>query len=95
MDLTTYYNLLRFLDNETHNTTLTKQQQKQLQQQSKHFVIQNGLLYKINWRKDAINPLWVLKETEIEAVMKGMHKDPLSGHFEYNGTYQRIAIWYW
>ena len=95
MDLTTYYNLLRFLDNGTHNTTLTKQQQKQLQQQSKHFVVQNGLLYKINRRKDAINPLRVLKETEIEAVMKGMHEDPLSGHFGYNGTYQQIAIRYW
>ena len=48
MDLTTYYNLLQFLDNGTHNTTLTKQQQKQLQQQSKYFVVQNGHLYKIN-----------------------------------------------
>ena len=27
--------------------------------------------------------------------MKGMHEDPLSGHFGYNGTYQRIAIRYW
>ena len=24
-----------------------------------------------------------------------MHEDPLSGHFGYNGTYQRIAIKYW
>jgi len=48
MDLTTYYNLLRFLDNGTYNTTLTEQQKKQIQQQSKHFVIQNELLFKIN-----------------------------------------------
>jgi len=34
----------------------------------------------------------VLKETEIEAIMKGMHEDPLSEHFGYNETYQRIAI---
>ena len=92
MDLTTYYNLLRFLDNGTFNSTLTEQQKKQLQQQSKHFVVQNGLLFKLNRRKDAINTLRVLKENEIEAVIKRMHEDPLSGHFGYNGTYQRIAI---
>ena len=27
--------------------------------------------------------------------MKNMHADPLSGHFRYHGTYQRIAIRYW
>ena len=92
MDLITYYNLLQFLDNRTYNTTLIEPQKKQIQQQSKHFVIQNGLLFKINRRKDTINPLQVLKETEIEAIIKEMHENSLSGHFGYNGTYQRIAI---
>jgi hypothetical protein len=27
--------------------------------------------------------------------MKNLHEDPLSGHFGFNGTYQRIAVRYW
>lgn len=95
MDLTTYYNILRYLDDNTFNGNLDNQQRKKIQQQSKHFVVQNGVLFKINRRKDSVNPLRVLKENEIEAIMKNLHEDPLSGHFGFNGTYQRVAIRYW
>ena len=95
MDLTTYYNLLRYLENKTFGELITETQQQRIIQQAKHFVVQNGLLFKINRRKDAVHPLRVLKENEIESIMKYMHEDPLSGHFGFNGTYQRIAIKYW
>ena len=95
MDYDTYYNLLRYLENGTYNGNLTLEQQRRIQQQSKHFVVQNGLLFKINRRKDVVHPLRVLKDTEIESIIKYMHEDILSGHFGFNETYQRIAIRYW
>ena len=70
MDLTTYYNLLRYLENETFSEHISTSQQQRIIQQSKHFVVQNGLLFKINRRKDVIHPLRVLKENEIESIMK-------------------------
>ena len=70
MDLTTYYNLLRYLENKTFGELITETQQQRIIQQAKHFVVQNGLLFKINRRKDAIHPLRVLKENEIESIMK-------------------------
>ena len=75
------------MENGTYNGNLTLEQQRRIQQQSKYFVIQNRLLFKINRRKDVVYPLRVLKDTEIEPIIKYMHEDILSGHFGFNGTY--------
>ena len=94
MDITTYNNLLRYLDTQLYPAGYNDSQQKHLKQQSKHFLQHNNILYKINRRKEPSNPLQVLKENKIEAIMKNMHKDSLFRYFEYNGTYQRIAVRY-
>ena len=88
MNITTYNNLLRYLNTQTYPAGYNDSQQKRLRQQSKHFIQHNNILYKINRRKEPNNPLRVLKENEIEAIMKNMHEDPLSGYFGYNRTYQ-------
>ena len=95
MDLTTYYDLQRYLDNGTYPVGYKEQQQKQIQQRAKHFKQINRILYKINRRKEPAQPLRVLKTNEIEAIMHNLHADSLSGHFGYEGTYQRIAVRYW
>ena len=50
MDLTTYYNLQRFLDNKTYPVGSTAEQQRKIQNQSKHYLQIDGILYKINRR---------------------------------------------
>ena len=94
MDLTTYYDLMRYLENESYPVRYTEEQQKKICQQSKHFLIINGILYKKNRRREPTTPLRVLKENEIEAVMTSIHSDLLAGHFGFDGTYQQIAIRY-
>ena len=95
MDLTTYYDLMRYLENESYPVGYTEEQQKRIRQKAKHFIIINGLLYKKNRQKEPANPLRVLKENEIESVMANLHSDLLAGHFGFEGTYQRILKRYW
>ena len=95
MDLTTYYNLQRFLDNKTYPVGSTAEQQRKIQNQSKHYLQIDGILYKINRRKEPTTPLRVIKENEMEAILINLHSNSLSGHFGFEGTFQRIANRYW
>ena len=91
MDLTTYYNLQRFLDNKTYPVGSTAEQQRKIQNQSKHYLQIDGILYKINRRKEPTTPFRVIKENEMEAILINLHSNSLSGHFGFEETFQQIA----
>src|SRR5579884_1309416 len=90
MDLTTYYDLMRYLENKSYPVGYTEEQQKKIRQQSKHFLIINGILYKKNRRREPTTPLRVLKENEIEAVMTSIHSDLLAGQFGLDENNKKI-----
>ena len=87
MELEQYSKLLTYLKNQQYPVGYTEKDKQQLQQQAKHFLIINEQLYKKNRKKEPANPLKVLKINEIEAILKYMHEDILTGHFGYDGTY--------
>src|SRR5260364_8234 len=71
-------------------TTLNSNQQKQLQLQTRHYTLINNLLF-----EKACQPphrlLRVLLPHEISGILFSMHSDPLSGHFNFYSTFQRIS----
>jgi len=77
-----------------HPVGFNKLQKQQLQQQSKHYLIINNNLYKKNRPREPTHSLKVLQINEIEAILTYMHGELLTGHFGYEGTYQRIAAKY-
>ena len=90
MDLNTYYLFLRYLSDAKIPFDYDE---KRLKYQTRHYMVQEGLLYKKNPR-NPLRPQRVLKPHEIEAVLFSMHSDPLSGHFNVTATFQRISIRY-
>ena len=95
MELEQYSILVNYLKTQQYPVGYLEKDKQRLQQQSKHFLIINEQLYKKNRRKEPTNPLRVLRIHETEAILKYMHEDILTGHFGYEGTYQRIATKYW
>src|ERR1044072_1030059 len=90
------YNLLQtFLQNQILPDTLTTQQQKQIKQQSKHFQLKNGFLYKIDKRNNK-NLLRVVRKYEMEPVLYMFHNDPTAGHFSVDKMFDKIRDrYYW
>jgi hypothetical protein len=95
MDLSLYYNLLRYLADVNVMDNLSLDEQRKLKLQSRHYLARDGQLYKRN-RSHPERPLKVIKTTEVEAILYNMHSDPLAGHFAFDGTFQRtIARYFW
>lgn len=95
MDLTTYYNLIRYLDDKTFPPDFDKQQQRKLIAQSRHLFIRENILYKNNRRQPRL-PLRVVKKTEVETILYNMHSDVTAGHFAFERTFLRTSTkYYW
>jgi hypothetical protein len=95
MDLITYDLYTKFLDGALRMTETSPKHLKDLKHKTRHFITQEGLLYKVNKRQPN-NPLRVLTPQEVTAVLYSLHNDPTSGHFGFQSTYHRIAIrYYW
>jgi hypothetical protein len=60
MNLDQYHNLFNYLNSNTIPSDFTTYQQKQLTNQARYFMIQNGLLYKKN-KKSIDKPFRVIK----------------------------------
>ena len=95
MDVREYNRLKIYLIKGINPVGFSEKQKQQLQQKAKHFLIINDCLYKKNRRQEPTRPLKVLQENETEAILTYMHGELLTGHFGYDGTYQRIAAKYW
>ena len=95
MDLNLYYNLIRYLDDLTIPDNASLDEQRKLKNQSRHFFVRNGLLFKRN-QHNPERPLRIIKVTEVETILYNMHSDPMAGHFAFDSTFQRtIACYYW
>jgi hypothetical protein len=95
MDRQNYENLFNYLlFNQTPNQ-FTPQQILQLQKQSKHYIVKDGILYKFNKRK--LNDyLRVIQKDELNALLFMMHNDPTSGHFATDIMFEKIRNrYYW
>lgn len=90
MELDTYFQLTRYLDDLTLPAELTDTQRRSFKAKAKHYLLINGLLYKRN-RKNPQRPLRVIKISEMEMILYSFHEDPLAGHFGYNETFRAIS----
>src|SRR5688572_30640263 len=90
MELETYYRILRYLNDSTVPADCIE---SKLKLQTRHYFVQDGILYKNNPR-DKTRSFRIIRTTEKEPILFSMHSDPLSGHFNTNSTYQRIAARY-
>jgi hypothetical protein len=96
MDLNLYYNLIRYLDDLTIPDNFSLDEQRKLKTTARHYFVRDGLLYKKFNRQNSERPLRVIKQTEVEAILYNMHSDPSSGHFAFDGTFQRTYTrYYW
>src|SRR5438045_1971163 len=90
MDLDTYYQLTRYLDELMIPVEFTDTQRRSFKAKAKHYILINGLLYKRN-RRNPQRPLRVIKSIKVEKILYSFHKDPLAGHFGFNETYRAIS----
>ena len=76
-------------------THFSTQQMQQLDKQSKHYQLENELLYK----KDQNNSTKfhrVIHKKELSALLYMMHNDPISGHFSTDAMFNKIKTqYYW
>ena len=95
MDIEYYHLLFNYLKTQQLSTSITQQKQNQIIRQSKHFIIKNNFLYKIDKRKTN-NFLKVIKRYEMEPVLYMFHNDPTAGHFSVDIMFNKIRDrYYW
>ena len=93
MDLDTYYQFLRYLNDSTIPENYSSAQIRKLKHQTRYLFVREGILYKRNM-KNPQRPLRIVKFNEKEMILFCMHSDPLSGHFNSITTLQRTALRY-
>src|SRR5688572_29120076 len=90
-----YANLFNYLDDTTIPEHFNSQQQKQLTNYSKQFLIKNNFLYKKDKQKED-NLLRVIRKHEIDSILYMMHNDPTAGHFVTDAMFEKIrSRYYW
>lgn len=95
MDLETYQWLFQYLSDGTLPTHMDNKQRITLKKQATHYLIQSHQLFRRNI-KNPIEPLRVIKTTELESVLHNLHENILSGHFGIEATYNRArSRYYW
>ena len=94
MNLDQYQNLFNYLNSDVIPSDFTTYQRKQLTNQAKYFMIQNGLLYKKN-KKTIDKPFRVIKWTEVDPILYMMHSHPTAGHLGIDTMYHKISERYY
>jgi transposase InsO family protein len=91
------HQILIDLNTSTHLTFphLTLPQFNQLQKQSKFFILDNNLLYKVD-RRNINNLLRVIRKHEVEPVLYMFHNDPTAAHLATDTMFDKIrSRYYW
>jgi transposase InsO family protein len=92
MDLQLYEGLKFHAKNLTFPRNITNELRLKILNTAKNFHLQGNVLY---WIKDNENRR-VAKATELESILYNGHSSLLAGHFDANGTYQRLRPdYYW
>jgi integrase-like protein len=90
-----YNNLYLILSNQPLPNTIPLQKQQQLAKQSKHFILKNNFIYKIDRRRNN-NLLRLVRRQEIEPLLYIFHNDPTSAHFATDAMFEKIRTrYYW
>jgi hypothetical protein len=79
MEPSHYNNLLIYLTTNNYPLEFNNHQQKQLQNQSKHYTVKHNLLYKKD-RNQANLLIRVVQQYEMESVLYMFHNDPTAAH---------------
>ena len=93
MDPTKASLLQYYLETLEYPSGITRQQQRYLDTQSKHYFVYNNRLYR---RHKDNNPRLVLNKAESDNAIWTYHFHPMGGHFAFHNTYHKIARrYYW
>src|SRR6185295_3482481 len=97
METITYHNLKYFLETANFPTSFTRCQRKQLESQSKFYIIKNNLLYKQDRRKQKTHQLLkVIQKHEVEPILYLMHNHPIGAHLGTDKMFGKIQDkYYW
>jgi hypothetical protein len=95
MDITLYYQVYNYLNNQTFPELQSPRERRQFLNKVKYFQIYNGQLFK-KPRKGSQQFIKVIKRNEMEPLLYMMHNHPTSGHLGIEATYNRIKDkYYW
>ena len=90
-----YSELYNYILNQQTLTHFSNQQKQQLRNQSKNYIIENDLLYKVD-KKNTKKLYRVILKDELPALLYMMHNDPISGHFATDAMFNKIrSRYYW
>ena len=73
MNLDTYYQLARYLDDLTQPAEFTSKERRSFKAKARHYILLNELLYKKN-RQNPQRPLRVIKLSEVERILYSFHE---------------------
>ena len=91
METENYNNLLNFIFEQKYPSNFTPPQEKQLENQAKHFSVENNLLYKID-KNNPKNKLRVVRKWELDPVLFMFHNDPTAAHASKEKMMDKMKI---
>jgi Integrase zinc binding domain len=95
MDLEIYLQLYQYLNTGQLPNNMDIKQTTTFRKQATHYLIQNNILLRRN-TKNPLEPLKVIKATELETTLHNLHSNILTGHFGIEATYNRArSRYYW
>src|SRR5436305_13564523 len=94
MEFDHYNNLYNYLKEQKFPETYTSQQNQQLKNQSKYFLLKNNFIYKKDKRKDN-HLLRVIRRHEMEQVLYMFHNDTTAAHFAVDTMFEKIRSRYY
>jgi hypothetical protein len=95
MDLDNYQRLYQYLKTGKLPDNMDTKQMTTFKKQTTHYLIQNNILLRRN-TKNPLEPLKVIKTTELETTLHNLHSNILTGHFGIEATYNRArSRYYW
>src|SRR4051794_18986290 len=95
MDLDDYIQLYTYLSTGKLPLDLTAKEITSFKKQATHYLTQHNILFRRNI-KNPMEPLKVIKATELESVLHNLHGNILTGHFGIEATYNRArSRYYW
>ena len=90
-----YQNIYNYLLFQQVPTSFSIQQTQQLDKQSKHYQIEDEILYKKD-RNNSTKFHQVIQKRELSALLYMMHNDPISGYFVTDAMFNKIKTrYYW
>src|SRR3989337_3594470 len=92
MDTSLYNSILNYLKNNQLPVEVTEEDKSKILKYSKHYIVQNNLLYK----QKNNQTLKVVKDLEVESLLFMLHNHPLGGHLGVEKVISKLKLkYYW